>query len=101
VSTVLNNMVGALVEAPSHRLLKHIIRCYLRLADNQRAKEALRQCLPDPLKDGTFANTLKTDAVATRWLNQLMRYVYPDPATAAASAAQQSGGAGPGQGGTG
>jgi CCR4-NOT transcription complex subunit 9 len=39
VSTVLSNMVAMLVEAPSQRLLKHIIRCYLRLADNPKAKE--------------------------------------------------------------
>ncbi len=36
VSTVLSNMVTALVEQPSQRLLKHIVRCYLRLADNPR-----------------------------------------------------------------
>lgn len=36
VSTVLSNMVAMLVESPSHRLLKHIARCYLRLADNLR-----------------------------------------------------------------
>lgn len=36
VSTVLNNMIDALVEQPSVRLLKHIVRCYLRLSDNQR-----------------------------------------------------------------
>jgi CCR4-NOT transcription complex subunit 9 len=36
VSTVLTNMVAALAETPSQRLLKHIIRCYLRLADNPR-----------------------------------------------------------------
>jgi CCR4-NOT transcription complex subunit 9 len=36
VSTVLNNMVVTLVEQPSVRLLKHIIRCFLRLSDNPR-----------------------------------------------------------------
>ena len=79
VSTVLGNMIALLVEQPSHRLLKHIIRCYLRLADNQRAREALRACLPEALKDqATFANTLKTDPVAQRWLQQLLRAVFPE-----------------------
>ena len=32
VSTVLANLVGALVEQPSARLLKHIVRCFLRYA---------------------------------------------------------------------
>ena len=79
VSTVLANMVVMLVEQPSHRLLKHTIRCYLRLADNLRAREALRTCLPETLKDApTFAATLKTDPVALRWLQQLLRAVFPD-----------------------
>lgn len=72
VSSVLSNMVAMLVEQPSQRLLKHIIRCYLRLADNARSREALRQCLPDPLRDHTFANVLKEDQTTKRWLNQLM-----------------------------
>ena len=38
--------VGLLAEQPSVRLLKHIVRCYLRLSDNPRAREALRQVRP-------------------------------------------------------
>merc|ERR1719238_1862575 len=71
VSTVLSNMVAMLVESPSHRLLKHIARCYLRLADNLRARDALRQCLPDALRDGTFNALLKDDASTSRWLQSL------------------------------
>ena len=41
------------------RLLKHIIRCYLRLSDNPRAREALRQCLPEQLRDPNFTACLK------------------------------------------
>ena len=36
VSNVLAQMLDALVEQPSPRLLKHIIRCYLRLTDHPR-----------------------------------------------------------------
>lgn len=72
VSTVLTNMVKALVEAPSQRLLKHIIRCYLRLSDNAKARDALRSHLPEPFQDGTFANFLKEDHTTTRWLAQLL-----------------------------
>jgi len=72
VSSVLSNMIAMLVEQPSQRLLKHIIRCYLRLADNPRSREALRQCLPDPLRDGTFASVLKDDQTTKRWLGQLL-----------------------------
>ena len=72
VSTVLSNMVAVLVEQPSTRLLKHIVRCYLRLSDNLRAREALRQCLPDALRDSTFSNALKDDPTTKRWLTQLL-----------------------------
>mmetsp|Transcript_9194 Transcript_9194/g.11811 ORF Transcript_9194/g.11811 Transcript_9194/m.11811 type:complete len:281 (-) Transcript_9194:572-1414(-) len=72
VSTVLSNMIAVLVEQPSVRLLKHIVRCYLRLSDNLRAREALRQCLPDSLRDKTFANALKDDVTVNRWLTQLL-----------------------------
>jgi CCR4-NOT transcription complex subunit 9 len=36
VSTVLSIMVAMLKEQSSPRLLKHIVRCYLRLSDNAR-----------------------------------------------------------------
>lgn len=36
VGRVLVSMVASLNEQPSPRLLKHIIRCYLRLSDNDR-----------------------------------------------------------------
>jgi CCR4-NOT transcription complex subunit 9 len=36
VSSVLSTMVTKLLEVPSARLLKHIVRCYLRLSENQK-----------------------------------------------------------------
>lgn len=73
VAMILGKMVLALAKDQSARLLKHVVRCYLRLSDNARAREALRQCLPDQLKDGTFSNCLKDDASTKRWLSQLMK----------------------------
>jgi len=75
VSTVLANLVGALVEQPSGRLLKHIVRCFLRLSDNARAREALRQCLPDALRDATFSACLKDDVTTKRWHTQLLFFI--------------------------
>ncbi|KXS13871.1 Rcd1-like protein [Gonapodya prolifera JEL478] len=73
VCTVLNGMVAQLCEGqPSGRLLKHVVRCYLRLSDNPRAREALRQCLPDPLRDGTFLIALKDDVTTKRCLATLL-----------------------------
>ncbi|PLW45777.1 hypothetical protein PCASD_04752 [Puccinia coronata f. sp. avenae] len=59
VGTVLSNMVNQLVETQAVRLLKHVVRCYLRLSDNLRAREALRACLPEPLRDTTFSQVLQ------------------------------------------
>ncbi|GAB1528523.1 RNA-binding protein, CCR4-NOT complex subunit Rcd1 [Rhizoctonia solani] len=72
VGTVLSNMVAQLVENQVVRLLKHVVRCYLRLSDNMRAREALRACLPEPLRDNTFANLLKGDTVTKRCLASLL-----------------------------
>ncbi|KAK3141530.1 hypothetical protein QOZ80_4BG0335100 [Eleusine coracana subsp. coracana] len=75
VGSVLANMVVSLADQPSTRLLKHIIRCYLRLSDNPRACAALQTCLPDMLKDGTFNNCLRDDPATRRWLQQLLHNV--------------------------
>ncbi|GAA6007821.1 hypothetical protein JCM10207_004885 [Rhodosporidiobolus poonsookiae] len=72
VGTVLSNMVQQLVETQAVRLLKHVVRCYLRLSDNLRAREALRACLPEPLRDATFSPLLKGDMVTKRCLATLL-----------------------------
>lgn len=79
VSTVLSNMVTALVEAPSARLLKHVIRCYLRLSDNPRARDALRQCLPEALNDVTFGSLLEADPSTKKWLLLLLYQLESNP----------------------
>ena len=75
VSAVLNNMVGVLPENPSVRLLKHIIRCYLRLSDNARAREALRQCLPPLLMDPGFTSCLKEDIQTRQYAAPLTSFM--------------------------
>merc|ERR1719291_912044 len=80
VSSVLAKMVTTLQQTPSIRLLKNVIRCYLRLSDNPRAREALRQCLPECFHDPTLqslpegiANCLREDSATKRWLAQLLQ----------------------------
>jgi len=77
VSNVLAQMLDALVEQPSPRLLKHIIRCYLRLTDHPSACDALRTCLPTVLTDGTFNDLLETQKdLSTRlWLHQMLHNI--------------------------
>ncbi|KAI4465471.1 hypothetical protein MML48_3g00013070 [Holotrichia oblita] len=73
VAMILGKMVLSLAKEPSARLLKHVVRCYLRLSDNPRAREALRQCLPDQLRDQTFAPCLQEDKSTNHWLSQLLQ----------------------------
>lgn len=73
VRSVLNNMVGLLVtmEQPQ-RLLKHIVRCYLRLADHSRSRDALKPYIPEAFKNGTFDAFLRDDITTKRWLEKLL-----------------------------
>ncbi|XP_055379957.1 CCR4-NOT transcription complex subunit 9 [Condylostylus longicornis] len=73
VAIILGKMVIQLAKEPSARLLKHIVRCYLRLSDNPRAREALRQCLPDQLRDATFVSCLQDDKATKHWLTLLIK----------------------------
>lgn len=56
----------------SGRLLKHVVRCYMRLSDNVEARKALSSILPESLRDGTFVSILQDDAATKRCLAQLL-----------------------------
>ncbi|KRZ67978.1 Cell differentiation protein RCD1 -like protein [Trichinella papuae] len=73
VAMILGKMVMSLKGEPSARLLKHVIRCYCRLSENVRAREALASILPDELRNQTFAPSMKDDKSTQHWLNQLLR----------------------------
>ncbi|CRL07476.1 CLUMA_CG020444, isoform A [Clunio marinus] len=73
VAIILGKMVISLAKEPSSRLLKHVVRCYLRLSDNARAREALRRCLPDQLRDTTFNQCLQEDRSTKHWLSLLIK----------------------------
>ena len=68
-------MVIKLAENPSVRLLKHIVRCYLRFSEQQKSRNALKQCLPKSLKDGSFGVVLKSEDSVQKWLQQLLRNI--------------------------
>jgi CCR4-NOT transcription complex subunit 9 len=72
VATVLKSMVSTSTAKLSLRLLKHVIRCFLRLAEHSKACEALKDLLPRSLSDGTIASMVRPDAVATKWLQSLV-----------------------------
>lgn len=72
VLSVLHNISRSLIEQPSARLLKHVVRCYIRLADNKKAREALKQSIPETFKIDTMISTLSEDDPTRRSLAQLM-----------------------------
>ena len=79
VATVLQTMVESLTREPSGRLLKHVVRCYLRLTDNPRAKEALVRTMPPQLKDGSILHMVKQEDSSTKkWVQHLQRNLKPD-----------------------
>jgi len=90
VAMILGKMVIQLSKEPSQRLLKHVVRCYLRLSDNTRACEALCQCLPDQLKDDTFAAFLKDDKSTKFCLAQLMKNIEAVSSQAGGAGADQN-----------
>lgn len=80
-------MVSKLVENPSVRLLKHVVRCYLRLSDHLKARDALKHTLPEALRDQTFAPVLVSEEAVQRWLSLLLKNLSGNDAPPAQSAA--------------
>ncbi|KAJ9070886.1 RNA-binding protein, CCR4-NOT complex subunit Rcd1 [Entomophthora muscae] len=72
IAKTLSIMVFHLIEKPSSRLLKHVVKCYLRLAENPSARHYLQQQLPEPLRDATFSQVLKDDATTKHSLASLL-----------------------------
>ncbi|KAJ8607304.1 hypothetical protein MRB53_040402 [Persea americana] len=72
VGSVLSSMVMHLVDTQNGPLAQARRALLLRLSDNVRAREALRQCLPEPLRDATFSSVLRDDAATKRCLAQLL-----------------------------
>ncbi|KAI8325982.1 cell differentiation protein rcd1 [Martensiomyces pterosporus] len=72
VLVILNNVINQMVAAPSGRLLKSVSKCLIRLADNQKAREEMREGLSEHLRDSTFAQVLSEDVSYRRLVYQLM-----------------------------
>ncbi|KAL7674836.1 hypothetical protein ACOME3_001111 [Neoechinorhynchus agilis] len=72
---ILGRIVLNLGKHPESRLLRHVIRCYFRLSENQRASIALKSCLPQSLQNGTFHEYLSDDPLTLRLLASLLHNV--------------------------
>lgn len=73
VSTVLNTMIDELINSGKEdpRLVKHIMRCYLRLSENKKACEALKKCVPEALKNPP--SSLLNEEYVKKWHQSLMK----------------------------
>lgn len=81
VNQVLAIVVEQLTQQPhdsSLRLLKHVVMCYQRLTDDDRARHSLRDVLPEALRNGTFSQLLREDQGTKRLLNQLLVNINKD-----------------------
>ncbi|TID19865.1 hypothetical protein CANINC_003660 [Pichia inconspicua] len=79
VTKVLGIMVHQLTEQPTSRLLRHLIRCYLRLSDNPEARSTLRKILPVELSNNAFASVLREDESARQSLDMLFQNLNSSP----------------------
>ena len=66
INTVLSYMIK---NKPSSRLVRHILRSYNRLADNEEGRNLLKSKLPSEMKDPNFINSL--DESSRKWLQNL------------------------------
>merc|ERR1711971_559317 len=56
---------------PSKKLIKHVVRCYLRLCDDNRAYLALHSVLPKYLQSTAVEVLIGDDESCLKWLKQL------------------------------
>lgn len=75
VNQVLSIVVDQLMQQnhdSSLRLLRHVVMCYRRLADDERARHSLREILPEALRNGTFTPFLRDEQATKKNLGQLL-----------------------------
>ncbi len=69
-------------ENKSARVLKHVVRCYLRLTDDRKAAETLKPLLPKPLQTGEGHRKLLElcgdDPATAKFLSELMTRLYEE-----------------------
>jgi CCR4-NOT transcription complex subunit 9 len=71
VLSVLDSISKSLLGQPSARLLKHIVRCYIRLAEHKKASDAMKQSVPELFKNESIVSILPEEDPIKRSLAQL------------------------------
>ena len=76
----INTVLGFMIKnKPSSRLVKHIIRSYNRLADNEEGRNLLKVKLPSEMKDPEFISSL--DESSRKWLQNLHKVLKGERST--------------------
>eukprot|EP01129_Flabellula_baltica_P015751 TRINITY_DN8131_c0_g1_i1.p1 TRINITY_DN8131_c0_g1~~TRINITY_DN8131_c0_g1_i1.p1 ORF type:complete len:278 (+),score=41.52 TRINITY_DN8131_c0_g1_i1:47-880(+) len=74
ILSVLSNMIKQMENQPSSNLIKHIIRCYLRLTENSNGENILKKKFPEELKSEIFVSGLK-DPKTIEWHGKLLQII--------------------------
>eukprot|EP00388_Colpodella_angusta_P042099 GDKK01055223.1.p1 GENE.GDKK01055223.1~~GDKK01055223.1.p1 ORF type:complete len:284 (-),score=27.47 GDKK01055223.1:174-992(-) len=72
VATVLKAMVSKDNKELTSRLLRLILRCYVNFTHSKAAKDALKSCLPDELRDNTHVQLLDSDPAVKKVWRELL-----------------------------
>ena len=64
-------MVESIKEQPSQRLLKHIVRCFMRISEHNKGKEFLKKYIPTAFKEGTIVTEENTKRLLNTIMNNL------------------------------
>lgn len=79
---VLANLVNKVARNSSTRLLKHVLRCYVRIADHEFTHIVLREKFPRALMDHTFEKLAEKEPAVFKLLKRLsMKLNMPSPSS--------------------
>lgn len=71
----LDAMLSSSSEPPTLRLFKHIIRCYLRISDDPKGLEEIRNHSHSALKSQVMAELVKEDPVSIKFYSELLNRI--------------------------
>lgn len=69
---VLSFAIDKIISSPSIRLLKHVMRCYVRLSEDGNTKRLMRTCFPDNMSSRAICQLSCLDPMVRRWLEKLL-----------------------------
>ncbi|GAB4846079.1 hypothetical protein Ancab_025077 [Ancistrocladus abbreviatus] len=90
VEKLVAEMIERLPNEASLKLLKNMIRCYLRMCECPRVRDGLSICLPSCFKNDAISYVLHEDPIALGWVQQILFNVTSAERVRAQAAAEAS-----------